>query len=345
MSRESVRLVDIAERAGISISAVSAVLNNKAEAARISPQVQSRVWAAVRELGYQPNIAARRLRVGGRSDRSTYLAIATSLETSMDLLGMVVRGVQQFAAASEQPMQLTIETFRRGHVAELPGLLDGTRFNGAILANTAPEDDAFLSSATIPLPIVVFLREVEGQSWVSSRPRTVGAQAAHVFLSGGGRHPAVLVPADQTQVRRERYEGYMQALAKAGFAPDQIVELVADSFSQEGGYRAVEQFLQSGGRFDSLFAVGDIMAFGALPAIKAAGLRIPEDVAVIGHDDLEMARYVDPPLTTFRLPLVDMASDAAAMVMEMLNRRHTSPMHHVYDAELIVRRSTPQTAR
>jgi LacI family transcriptional regulator len=301
------------------------------------------VWAAVRELGYQPNIAARRLRVGGRSDRSTYLAIATSLETSMDLLGMVVRGVQQFATGSEQPIQLTIETFRRGHVAELPGLLDGTRFNGAILANTAPEDDAFLAGVAVPLPIVVFLREVEGQSWVSSRPRAVGAQAAHVFLSEGKRCPAVLVPADQTQVRRERQEGYMEALVNAGFARDKIVELVGDSFSQEDGYRAVEQYLR-GGRFDALFAVGDIMAFGALPAIKAAGLRIPEDVEVIGHDDLEMARYVDPPLTTFRLPLVDMASDAAAMVMEMLNRRHTSPMHRVYDAELIVRRSTSNFA-
>jgi DNA-binding LacI/PurR family transcriptional regulator len=96
---------------------------------------------------------------------------------------------------------------------------------------------------------------------------------------------------------------------------------------------------------DALFAVGDIMAFGALPAIKAAGLRIPEDVAVIGHDDLEMARYVDPPLTTFRLRLVDMASGAAAMVMEMLNRRHTSAMHRVYDAELIVRRSTSKLDR
>ena len=258
----------------------------------------------------------------------------------MDLLGMVVRGVQQFAARSELPIQLTIETFRRGHVNELPGLLDGTRFNGAILANTAPEDDAFLASATLPLPIVVFLREVEGQSWVSSRPRSVGAQAAEVFLSSGRSRPAVLVPADQTQVRRERQEGYVQALAKAGFAPDEIVELVGESFSQEGGYRAVEQYLRGGGRFDSLFAVGDIMAFGALPAIKAAGLRIPEDVAVIGHDDLEMAQYVDPPLTTFRLPLIDMARDAAAMVLEMLNQRYHATVHRVYDAELIVRRST-----
>jgi DNA-binding LacI/PurR family transcriptional regulator len=168
----------------------------------------------------------------------------------------------------------------------------------------------------------------------------VGAQAAQVFLSAGRRRPAVLIPADQTQVRRERQEGYVQALTKAGFAPDQIVELVGGSFSQEGGYRAVEQFLRDGGHFDSLFAVGDIMAFGALPAIKAAGLRIPEDVAVIGHDDLEMARYVDPPLTTFRLPLVDMAMDAAAMVLEMLNQRYHATVHRVYDAELIVRRST-----
>lgn len=340
MAHGPVRIVDIAEQVGVSVSAVSAVLNNKAEEARISPQMQRRVWAAARELGYQPNIAARRLRAGGRSDQSTYLAIATSLETSMDLLGKVVRGVQQFVAESDEPIQITIETFHRGHVDKLPGLLDGTRFNGAIVANTAPEDDAFLATAAIPVPLVLFLREVSGQSWVYSHAREAGAQAASLFMSAGRQHPAVLVPADQTQVRLARQEGYIQAFRDAEFPAGRVVEIVSDSFSEEMGYRAVERFLASGGRCDALFAVGDIMAFGAIAAIKAAGLRIPDDIAVIGHDDLEMARFIDPPLTTFRLPLIDMASDAAAMVLEMLHQHHHATTHHVYDAELIVRGST-----
>lgn len=340
MPRGSTRIIDIAERVGVSVSAVSAVLNNKAKAARISPEVQRRVREAARELGYQPNIAARRLRVGGHSDQSTYLAVATSLETSMQLLGSVVRGVQQFAAQSEKPIQLTIETFRRGHVHELPGLLDGTRFNGAIVANTAPEDDAFLAGISVPLPLVVFLREIEGQSWVSSHAHSAGAKAASLFLADGRRKPAVLVPADQTQVRLARQEGFTRTLMDAGFSPSQIVEIVGDSFSEEGGYQAMARFLSGGGECDALFAVGDIMAFGALPAIKAVGLRIPEDVAVIGHDDLDMARFVDPPLTTFCLPLIEMARDAAGMVLEMLNQGHSATIHRVYDAELIVRGST-----
>ena len=339
MSRTPIRIVDIAERVGASVSAVSAVLNNKAEEARISPQLQRRVWEAVRELGYQPNIAARRLRTGGRGGQSTYLAIATSLETSMELLGMVVRGVQQFVAQSDRSIQITIETFRRGHVHELPGLLDGTRFNGAIIANTAPDDDAFLAEATLSVPLVIFLREVAGQSWVSSRARVAGEQAAARFAAAGRRRPAVLVPADQTQVRRARQEGYIQGFVKAGFAPDQVTEIVADSFSEEGGYQALARFLAEGGQCDAVFAVGDIMAFGALPAIKATGRRIPDDIAVIGHDDLDLARFVDPPLTTFRLPLIDMASDAAGMVLEMLKQRHPATIHRVYDADLVVRRS------
>ncbi|MBF6613073.1 MAG: LacI family DNA-binding transcriptional regulator [Chloroflexi bacterium] len=340
MVRGPIRIVDIAERVGVSISAVSAVLNNKAEEARISPQVQQRVWAAARELGYQPNIAARRLRAGGHGDQSTYLAIATSLETSMELLGKVVRGVQQFAAASADPIQITIETFRRGHVDKLPGLLDGTRFNGAIIANTAPEDDEFLATAAIPVPLIVFLREVSGQNCVSSRARAAGAQAASLFMSAGRQHPAVLVPADQTQVRLERQEGYIQAFRDADFPTARIAEIVSDAFSEEMGYRAMERFLATGGQCDALFAVGDIMAFGAVAAIKAAGLHIPEDIAVIGHDDLEMARFIDPPLTTFRLPLIDMARDAAAMVVEMLHQHHHATTHRVYDAELTVRAST-----
>jgi LacI family transcriptional regulator len=340
MPRGSIRIIDIAERVGVSVSAVSAVLNNKAKAARISPDMQRRVLEAARELGYQPNIAARRLRAGGHSDQSTYLAVATSLETSMQLLGSVVRGVQQFAAQSEKPIQLTIETFRRGHVHELPGLLDGTRFNGAIVANTAPEDDAFLASIVVPIPLVIFLREIEGQSWVSSHAHRAGASAASLFVAAGRRRPAVLVSADRTQVRQARRDGFTHALKEAGFSPSQVVELVGDSFSEEGGYQAMEQFLSAGGECDALFAVGDIMAFGALSAIKAAGLRIPEDVAVIGHDDLDMARFVDPPLTTFCLPLIEMARNAAGMVLEMLDRGHSTAIQQVYDAELIVRKST-----
>lgn len=336
MRRRPVRIVDIAHRLDISPATVSAVLNYKAEAGRISKKTQAAVWKAVREMGYQPNIAARRLRSDGGTGATVYLAIVSSSETPLVVVGSVFRGVQLFAAESDIPLQLTIETFYPGHLNSLPGLLNGSRFNGAVIANTALEDDEFLARTDFPVPLVVFLRQIERQSYVSSDGFQSGYLAGKLLLEKNRRRLAALVPTSTTQARRERLAGYYRALEEGGITE---IPKLAGEFTEQGGYQAMVNFLQAGGQCDGLFAVGDIMAFGAIAAIKQSGLTIPGDIALIGHDDLEMAPFTDPPLTTFHLPVVEMAHEAARILVSLLDQTDSKPIHRVYPAGLVMRGS------
>lgn len=340
MKRSTVRIVDIARQVGVSPATVSAVLNDKATEARISESVQAAVWATARELGYQPNIAARRLRAS-RPDASTiYLAVISAFETPLSLLGPMFQGVQAFVDQSPLPIQLTLETFHRGRLRDLPGLRDGSRFNGAIITNTAPDDDQFLAGNDLPTPVMLFLRRIDRHSYVTSDALRCGAQAGDLLQRLARRRFALLVPAGTTQARTERAEGYRSALRRHGVPEHQIVEIEAPSFTERGGYDAVAAFLAEGGACDALFAVGDILAFGAMAALKQAGRRIPQDVAVVGHDDVDMAAFVDPPLTTFRIPLAKMAYDSAQVLIDLLSGERDGPVHLIYPGELIVRGST-----
>ncbi len=340
MTRRTVRIVDVAKRANVSISAVSAVLNNKAAEARISEGVQEAVWAAARELGYRPNIAARSLRSNSAAKDTLYLAVASASETPLATLGPMFQGVLAFADQSPTPIQLTLEMFHRTRLHELPGLTNASRFNGAIIANTAPEDDEYLARTDLPMPVSIFLRRIERHNYVDSDSADCGRQAAELLWNLGRRHFAVVAPASTTQARTAREHGFRTALYRHSLPDAAISLMVAPSFDERGGYAAVSTFLDAGERCDAIFAISDTLAIGAMAALKQHGLAIPSDVAIIGHDDLPMAAFVDPPLTTFRIPLACMAYDAAATLVDLLNGVQATPVHIRYKGELVVRGST-----
>jgi LacI family transcriptional regulator len=337
--RRTVRIVDVAKRANVSPAAVSAVLNNKAGQARLSESVQEAVWAAARELGYRPNIAARSLRSSSAVRDTLYLAVASASETPLTTLGPMFQGVLAFAEQSTTPIQLTLEMFHRGRLHALPGLTNGSRFNGAIIANTAPEDDEYLAHTALPMPVSIFLRRIERHNFVDSDGADCGRQAAELLWNLGRRRFVVVAPAGTTQARTAREQGFRSALRRLGL-PDAAVELVvAPSFDEPGGYAAVAEFLDASGQCDAMFAVGDTLALGAMAAIKQRGLSIPGDVAIVGHDDLPMAAFADPPLTTFHIPLTRMAYDAAETLVDLLNGARSAPVHLRYPANLVVRGS------
>jgi DNA-binding LacI/PurR family transcriptional regulator len=340
VTRKTIRIIDVAERVNVSPATVSAVLNHKAAEARISEAMQEAVWIAARELGYQPNIAARSLRANGGIKNAFYLAVISASETPLTTLGPMFQGVLAFADQSTTPIQLTLEMFHRGKLHELPGLMNGSRFNGAIIANTAPEDDAFLANTDLAAPVSVFLRRVARHNYVDSNSSDCGNQAVELLWKIGRRKFALVAPSSTTQARAERERGFRDALHKHGQSDDAISTIIAPSFDERGGFDAVAAFLDGGRQCDALFAVGDTLAFGAIAAIKQHGLSVPSDVAVIGHDDLPMAPFVDPPLTTFHIPLARMAFDAAATLVDLLNGTRKGPVHMLYTGELIVRGSS-----
>lgn len=344
MTRRTVRIVDVAHRANVSPAAVSAVLNNKAAQARISEAVQEAVWAAARELGYQPNIAARSLRSHSAQKNTLFLAVISASETPLTTLAPMFQGVLAFTDKSAAPIQLTVEMFHRGRLRDLPGLTNGSRFNGAIIANTAPEDDVWLESVDLPMPVIVFLRRLERHNYVESDGSDCGRQAAELLWNMGRRRFALLAPAATTQVRTAREQGFRAALQQlcggaSSVSSPNVSSIVAPSFDESGGYTAMGAFLDAGERCDALFAVGDTLAFGAMAALKQRGFTVPHDVAVIGHDGLPMAAYVDPPLTTFEIPLAGMAFDAASHLVDVLHGARSEPIHLRYTGKLVVRGS------
>ncbi len=335
MQHRMARMQDIAREVGVSPATVSLVLNNKAAALRISSAVQAQVWAAAQRVGYRPNLSARRLR--SSSPPVLTIALVTAREDPLAILNSVNIGAHAYADISPAPIQITVESFAMGRLGNWRGLDDGLRFHGAIIANTGPEDDTYLLGRNLPLPVVLFNRHLDGCNYINATNDASGRYAAEQLLRRGCRHLCVLSCAVKTQARADRVQSFAQTVMQAGLPSP--MNIVSGAFTERGGYEAMSAFLATGQPCDGLFAIFDYMAFGAMHALRRNGRRIPDDVAVVGHDDLDMASYVDSPLTTVHIPLAEMAQEAAATLVRILIGELAEPVQRTYQTHLVVRES------
>ncbi|MDP3071922.1 MAG: LacI family DNA-binding transcriptional regulator [Opitutaceae bacterium] len=288
----------LAEHVGVSPSAVSTVLANRHEERRLAPATVEKIRQAVRELGYVPNVAARRLRAHDPEVHHHELGILTSFEAPLFLVSRVLRQVQRMADARTGPSRkfsVSIDMFHAGRLHEMPGLLNASRFNGVIITNTLPEDDAFLAGTTLPYAVVVLGRRLPNYSCVLDTPGEIGRRAAEILLKRGCRQLVVLTPALLTQSTAERSEAFIATVrSQTGREPARVT---AAGFTPASGAEALRAHLGAGRRCDGLYAVTDVLALGAYQAIKDAGRKIPRDIAVVGVGDHEHADFFDPPLT------------------------------------------------
>src|SRR4051812_46053039 len=167
----------IAEHVGVSTAAVSTVLANRHEERRLAPATVERIRQAVRDLGYVPNIAGRRLRAHDPDVHHIDLGILTTFEAPLFLVSRALRQVQRMADARTSPRRkfsVSIAMFHAGRLREMPGLLNASRFNGVVVTNTLPEDDAFLASITLPYAVVVLGRRIPNYCCVLETPGESG---------------------------------------------------------------------------------------------------------------------------------------------------------------------------
>jgi LacI family transcriptional regulator len=292
----AVTIKEIAAKAGYSHAVVSSVLNGRAVERRISQNAARKVEDAARELGYVPNMAARRLRSHESGTSQAVLAIITSFEAPLLLVSRAVRALQRCieqTGGSRTQFTITIEMFRAGRLSELPGLLTNDRFNGAIIANTIEADDHFLEHARVPFPAVLIGRVVPGYASVLESAET-GEAAARLLLESGCKRCAILAPALPTAVNLARAGHFAEALREAGrLSP---IELKCSDRSERAGYEAMHAHLASAHRSDGFFAITDTLAAGAYHAVREAGLTIPGDLCFVGVGDSESSPYLGPPL-------------------------------------------------
>lgn len=330
----------IAAYVGVSPAAVSTVLANRHEERRLAPATVERIRQAVRELGYVPNVAARRLRAHDPEVRHLELGILTSFEAPLFLISRTLRELQRTVdqrTSADRRYSVSIDMFHAGRLREMPGLLSAHRFNGVIITNTLPADDAFLRSTTLPYAVVVQGRRLANYCCVLEAPGEVGRRAAGILRTGGRRHPVVLTPALLTETTADRADAFCAAVqAETGREPARVV---AEGFTPASGAAALERHLAGGGGCDGLFAVTDTLALGAFHALKAVGRRVPDEVAVIGVGDHEHADFFAPPLTCVGPVYDDVVAEIVTLLFALMSRRRVNPTE-VFVAPTVARRAS-----
>ena len=331
----------IAEHVGVSAAAVSTVLANRHEERRLAAATVERIRQAVRELGYVPNVAARRLRAHDPDVHSMDLGILTTFEAPLFLVSRALREVQRTVDARSGPdrrFSVSIDMFHAGRLREMPGLLNASRFNGVIITNTLPEDDAFLRSTTLPYAVVVQGRRLENYCCVLETPGEGGRHAADILLRTNRRRPVVLTPTLLTETTADRATAFCAAIReRLGAEP---ARLTAGGFTPASAAEAIGGHLRRDPKCDGLFAVTDTLALGAMHALKEAGRRIPVDVAVVGVGDSETADFFDPPLTAVGPAYEHVVEEIVGLLFNLMSRRRVRPVEVFVPPTVTLRAST-----
>jgi DNA-binding LacI/PurR family transcriptional regulator len=294
----------------------------------------------VAKLGYVPNRAARSL-VTRRAD-SVALVVSEPHTRffSEPFFAGVVRGVG--AALAETGVQLLLLIAHDvGDRGRLERDVVGGRVDGVLLASLHGHDPlpGILERAGVPAVLVGRPAGAGPASYVDADNRGGAGKAVDHLARRGRRRIATITGPQDMGVGQDRLDGYRDGLAAAGLAAaaDDLVE--AGDFTEEAGAAAMGRLLRRPGPpVDAVFAASDLMAAGALRALRAAGRRVPEDVAVVGFEDSAVARYAQPPLTTVRQPIEEMGRQATRLLLAKI-AGETGDMHLILDVELVVRAS------
>lgn len=338
---------DVALQAGVSVTTVSHVVN---DTRHVSPKVRERVELAIRELGYVPNAMARSL----KSNTTSTLGMLIP-NSSNPYFAEIVRIVEDrcFGAGYTLVLCNTDDEPRRQSV--YLQVLAERRIDGLIVvstgAGTGSDDGDSLAKQLhgLRVPTVLVDREIDDPACdlVETAHMQGGLLAVRHLLSLGHRRiaciggPAGVMPSEQ------RIEGWRMALAETGATPDIAnadALLWRGGFTSQGGYEAMHAILRTERKPSAVFVCNDLMAIGALRAAHESGVRVPDDISIVGFDDIELSAYTSPPLTTVAQPKERIGAMAVDMLLERVGGKRRDARKVVLQPELRVRASTARHA-
>jgi len=328
---------DIARAAGVSRTTVSYVLSNRSGVS-VSGKTRRRVLATARRLGYVPNSAAAML-VTGRS-KSIGLVLSRPELLGVDgFIPIMVHGLNEVCSA--RGYRLLMEAVADPpRVDDYLDLAKSKRVDSMIIMNPRKGDPALRKVIETSFPVLVAgSAEHPRESAIATQDRQASRKATEHLLSLGHKRVAHISYASLSyHGALLRLEGYRQALqgAKIPFHPTLFAE---GDFTAQSGYDAMQRLLASGSRPTALFAGNDTMAVGAMLALREAKLSVPEDFAVVGYDDLPIASYSCPPLTTIRTHPFEQGKLLAEAAIALMNNEKVGSQQDALSLELIIRNS------
>lgn len=322
-------LKDVAREARVSTATVSRVINGHGN---VTDATRSRILGIVERLRYVPDSAARSLSTGLTNTIGVLLP-----DLHGEFFSEIIRGIDQ--AARRRGLHLLLCGVH-GSAAEaklairaLKGRVDG------LLIMSPYADSAFLADQSADdMPAVVMNSPVRGDSHSSfCLDNRGGARAMVRHLAGAGHRRIAFIAGPQDNFdATERLAGYCEAIAEIG--PELREFVLPGDFSEDSGYRAAQRLLTLDERPDAVFAANDMTALGCLRAFNEAGVSVPDDVALAGFDDIPMARFVAPPLTTVRVPMAELGARALDGVAAAVGAEKVTPKStEIVATELVVR--------
>ncbi len=335
MADEKLTLDEIAEKAGVSRTTASRVINNRPH---VRPELRQRVMRVVEATGYRLNPVARSLAMQRSEIMGLVIPRSTHAFFEDPYFPILIQSIAKTCNYYDYTLALFLFESEADEEQLYPrisrrGLLDG------IILQVGEIKDSLTSrlmQENFPVLVIGRPKDVPDVSYLDV-DNVAGARkaVAHLFATGHQRI-ATITGALTTTAGIDRLAGYHQVLQERDCPSDPAL-IVEGNFTREGGYQVMQQLLPH--QPDAVFIASDTMALGALDAISEAGLHVPEDIAIVGFDDLVPAFQATPPLTTIKQPISQFGRKAVELLLDIIARGPYPPRHILMDTELVVRES------
>ncbi|MGJ4849461.1 LacI family DNA-binding transcriptional regulator [Bacillota bacterium Meth-B3] len=326
---------DIARMAGVSKATVSRVINDKSEG--VGEATKLRIQQLIREIDYHPNSLARSVAIA----RSNTIGVVIP-DIGNHFYNTVLRGIDDYISAHGYSMLLcNSDNDPQKEQQHLMRFAD-KRVDGVILCSGLSNEEFLRGYRRFEIPTVLIGRKFDtyvSDAGVTGDNVSGALEAVGHLIRGGNRHILYLDGVPGTSGCIGRLEGYRRAMERAGL-PARPEYIRQGDFSVEYGHRAILGALDEGLRFDAVFSGSDLAAIGAIRALTERGVRVPEEIEVIGFDDLDFAGIFEPPLSTVAKPHYTMAKEAARMLLGILNGDDSCRRHTVFASSLVLRKTT-----
>lgn len=325
-------LKTVAEHLGLSPATVSLVMNRSSAADSIPQQTKERIFSAARQLNYRPNFMARSL----RKQRSFTIGVMVP-EVSEGYAALVMSGIEDHLLQEGYFYFVASHRHKPDLIDEYPTLLLQRSVEGLIAVDTPFDHD-------LPIPVVTVSghHEIKGVTNIALDHQKAADLALQHLVELGHRKIAVIKGQAFSSDTETRWKAICDSARKKGVNvnPRLVTQLEGDLPSPELGYTVMCELLATKEPFTALFAFNDISAIGAIRALREAGLHVPEDVSVVGFDDIQSAAFQNPGLTTVRQPLRKMGEIAAETLLARIAGNHSAPGTITIQPELVVRGTT-----
>ncbi len=335
-----ITIKDVAKLAGTSVSAVSVALNAKQNSTiRLSAATRDRIYSAAAQLGYVSNPIAKSLATGKTKVLGLMLPYADAFIDQNPFCNQVLTGIMQEVVHSHYNLMLYTAT--SGIPLDKAAMFIDSRVEGVLFVMPPENSSAIVKCQKLGIPYVSILQRPSESSWTVNSDDYMGGRLAGDHLLKLGHTKIVHLKGNPDVVTSApRLSGFQDALISAGVElPD--ASIIPAGFDWRVGYEAMTKVLE-GPRITwptAIFAANDLCAEGAIRAIRATGLSVPEDIAVVGYDDTWFSTMTQPPLTTVHMPIYEMGELAARMLISRLEGQIPDDIHPVLPVSLTVRHS------